>query len=123
VEFDRRLKARGVRATAVHPGNIMTELMRHMTPEALRQMAAQAMADLGPGAELKIKTVPQGAATSVWAAVTAPAELVGGRYCEDCGVAETAEQGGGVRPYALDADHARRLWARSEELVSEQFPA
>jgi NAD(P)-dependent dehydrogenase (short-subunit alcohol dehydrogenase family) len=123
VEFDRRRKARGVRAAAVHPGAIMTELMRHMTPEALQQMAAQAMADMGPGAELKIKTVPQGAATSVWAAVAAPAELVGGRYCEDCRVADVAEQGGGVRPYALDPDRARRLWARSEELVSEEFPA
>jgi len=49
---------------------------------------------------------------------------VGGRYCEDCGVAHPADDANaaaGVRPYAFDAAHAEALWARSEELVGERF--
>ena len=38
VAFDRRYKARGIRAAAVHPGGIQTELGRHMTPELIQQM-------------------------------------------------------------------------------------
>ena len=64
----------------------------------------------------------QGAATSVWAGFVADAETVGGRYCEDCHVAEVVTDPhlrGGVRGYALDADRARGLWAVSEGLVGE----
>jgi hypothetical protein len=70
------------------------------------------------------KTIPQGAATSVWAGFVAPAELVGGLYCEDCHVAELAEGSdirGGVRSYALDPEHAKALWAKSEAMVGEKF--
>lgn len=123
VEFDRRHKARGVRAAAVHPGGIMTELMRHMTPEAFENLKAMAAANAGgDGSAIRVKNVPQGAATSVWTAVVAPADLVGGRYCEDCAVAKVAEQGhAGVRPYAVDPDRAKQLWAKGEELVGERF--
>ena len=125
VEFDRRHKADGVRAVAVHPGGIQTELGRHMTPEdmqALIDSINTATPSDAPGFEWK--TIPQGAATSVWAAVAAPAELVGGLYCEDCHVAELQESGdirGGVRAYALDPEHAKALWAKSEEMVGETF--
>lgn len=126
VEFDRRHKGNGIRATAVHPGGIRTELGRHMTPEAMQQLIdgmnqANAAAGL-PG--FSWKTIPQGAATSVWSGVVAPAEAVGGKYCEDCHVAEIVEgEGvrGGVRPYALDPEHAKALWAKSEALVGEVF--
>ncbi|MDB5445105.1 MAG: short-chain dehydrogenase/reductase [Phenylobacterium sp.] len=120
VEFDRRGKARGVRATAVHPGVIHTELGRYMTPQARQQIVG---ASGGSGAAPAMKTIPQGAATSVWAGVVADAEEVGGRYCEDCHVAALAEgpARGGVRAYALDPDRARALWAKSEELVGERF--
>ena len=125
VEFDRRHKASGVRAVAVHPGGIQTELGRHMTPEAIQALvdSINAANPGGPPA-FEWKTVPQGAATSVWAAVVAPAELVGGLYCEDCHVAEPQESAdirAGVRAYALDADHAKALWAKSEEMVGETF--
>ena len=74
----------------------------------------------------QFKTIPQGAATSVWAAFVAPAEEVGGRYCEDSQVSQVTEGlispvSPGVRPYALDPEHAKALWARSEELVGERF--
>jgi NAD(P)-dependent dehydrogenase (short-subunit alcohol dehydrogenase family) len=125
VEFDRRHRARGVRATAVHPGTIQTELGRHMTPEAVQQLIATINASQAAGAPaFAWKTIPQGAATSVWAGAVAPADAVGGRYCEDCHVAEVIEDPAiraGVRGYALDPDRARALWAKSEELVGERF--
>jgi NAD(P)-dependent dehydrogenase (short-subunit alcohol dehydrogenase family) len=125
VEFDRRHKADGVRAAAVHPGGIHTELGRHMTPQATQQMIASINASQPAGApQFRWKTIPQGAATSVWAGVVAPAEVVGGRYCEDCQVAQIVTDAavrGGVRPYALDPDHAKALWAKSEAMVSERF--
>jgi NAD(P)-dependent dehydrogenase (short-subunit alcohol dehydrogenase family) len=122
VEFDRRHRAAGLRATAVHPGMIQTELGRHMTPEVRAQMTG-ATAARPDAPRVPFKTVPQGAATSVWAGVVAPADEVGGLYCEDCHVAAVTEgqQRGGVRAYALDAERAKALWARSEEMVGERF--
>ncbi|MGA9796041.1 MAG: SDR family NAD(P)-dependent oxidoreductase [Rhizomicrobium sp.] len=126
VEFDRRHKADGVRATAVHPGGIMTELGRHMTQE-LRDAMLKSITDSNKAAgapAFEWKTIPQGAATTVWSGFVAPAEEVGGLYCEDCHVAELQENPqarGGVRAYALDADHAKALWAKSEEMVGEKF--
>jgi NAD(P)-dependent dehydrogenase (short-subunit alcohol dehydrogenase family) len=125
VEFDRRHKGEGVRATAVHPGGIHTELARHMTPEVMQRMVANITASQPPGAPpFTFKTIPQGAATSVWAAVVAPADAVGAQFCEDCHVAEIVDDPafrGGVRPYALDPERAKALWAKSEEMVGERF--
>jgi len=125
VEFDRRHKDKGIRATAVHPGGIQTELARHMQPGHIEQMIESINASRPQGTPpFKFKTVPQGSATSVWAAVVAPADHVGGRYCEDCHIAELAEGEGireGVRSYAIDPENARALWAKSEEMVGEKF--
>jgi NAD(P)-dependent dehydrogenase (short-subunit alcohol dehydrogenase family) len=126
VEFDRRHKQAGIRATAVHPGLIRTELSRHMSAEELRRLVdaineAQASAGVPP---VSYKTVPQGAATTVWSGFVAPAEAVGGLYSEDCHVAELATAAGvrgGVQPYALNPDTAKALWAKSEEMVGEWF--
>jgi NAD(P)-dependent dehydrogenase (short-subunit alcohol dehydrogenase family) len=127
VEFDRRHKTAGIRATAVHPGAIHTELGRHMTPEVLKQlMDSIAASSTGDGPSMSFKTAPQGAATSVWAGFVAPADQVGGRYCEDCHVAETVSVGGfggGVLGYAVDPERAKALWAKSEEMVGERFVA
>ncbi len=126
VEFDRRHKDRGVRATAVHPGGIHTELGRHMSADDTARMIEQINEAnrLSGAAPFEFKTIPQGAATSVWAAVVAKADEVGGRYCEDCHVAALQDDPrarGGVRAYAIDADNAKALWAKSEELVQERF--
>jgi NAD(P)-dependent dehydrogenase (short-subunit alcohol dehydrogenase family) len=125
VEFDRRHKARGVRATAVHPGTIQTELGRHMAPGVLDKLIAEINATQPTDAPpFSWKSVPQGAATSVWAACVADAEAIGGRYCEDCHVADVASAPGlrvGVQPYALDPQRARALWEKSEEWVGERF--
>src|SRR6202790_2919717 len=125
VEFDRRHKASGVRATALHPGAIQTELGRYMTAEVRETLIANINASQPKGAApFSWKSIPQGAATSVWAACVADAEAIGGRYCEDCHVAEVVSVPGlrgGVRPYALDPQRAQALWQKSEELVGERF--
>jgi len=129
VEFDRRHKGRGVRATAVHPGGIRTELDRHMKPGELDELVAKIDADLASRGEppLEFKTIPQGAATSVWAGVVASGSEVGGHYCADCHVVTNVTDGelsvlsDGVRPYALDPERAKSLWAKSEEMVGERF--
>jgi NAD(P)-dependent dehydrogenase (short-subunit alcohol dehydrogenase family) len=126
VEFDRRHNGRGVRATAVHPGGIRTELARHLPDGTVEKMIEQINANRPEGeAAFEWKTVPQGAATSVWAGVVAPADEVGGRYGEDCQVSELTDEGMnarvGVRAYALDPDRAKALWAKSEEMVGERF--
>jgi NAD(P)-dependent dehydrogenase (short-subunit alcohol dehydrogenase family) len=127
VEFDRRHKGDGVRATAVHPGGIRTELSRHMKPDALQAMMDRLNTERTAAGKpaYSFKTVPQGAATTVWAGVVASAADVGGRYCEDCHVAELVGvddiMAGGVRAYALDPEHAKALWAKSEEMVGERF--
>jgi NAD(P)-dependent dehydrogenase (short-subunit alcohol dehydrogenase family) len=126
VEFERRHRERGIHATAIHPGGIKTELSRHLTQEATERLIAtinEAQKAHG-GPAFTYKSVPQGAATSVWAAAVAPAEDIGGRYCEDCHVAAIQDgEGirGGVRPYALDPERAKALWAKSEEMVRERF--
>jgi NAD(P)-dependent dehydrogenase (short-subunit alcohol dehydrogenase family) len=123
VAFDARHRARGVRAAAVHPGSIPTELGRYMDPKVIQQMTDQRNAAARAGGA-GFKTVAQGAATSVWAAV-APAETVGGKYCMDCQVADLVDDSsalrGGVRPYAIDPAHAEALWTLSERMVGETF--
>ena len=124
VEFDRRHKAAGIRAAAVHPGGIRTELDRHLPDGELERLLADINKHRPANDPYQFKTIPQGAATSVWAGVRAPADLVGGLYCEDCHVAEPEEGPGimgGVRHYALDGEHAKALWAKSEALVDERF--
>jgi hypothetical protein len=84
---------------------------------------------LGPAKNAAIaaydwKTVPQGAATSIWAGFVASADEIGARYCEDCHVAEVMDDPSaktGVRSYALDPERAKALWAKGEEMVGEHF--
>jgi NAD(P)-dependent dehydrogenase (short-subunit alcohol dehydrogenase family) len=126
VEFDRRHKGNGIRATAVHPGGIQTELSRHIGEEGINQLVERINAATRAAGEpdFKFKTIPQGAATSVWAGAVAAADEVGGRYCEDCHVAAIepdATKRAGVKPYALNPETAKRLWTKSEEMVGERF--
>lgn len=132
VGLDRRGAARGVRAFAVHPGAILTDLGRHMTAED-RQASGLTAAD-GPGTVPAgrsvteggdFKNAEQGAATSVWCAAHPQAAGLGGVYCQDCDVAPVlppeAPGKAGVRPYAIDPDAAERLWALSEQLTGVRF--
>ena len=99
-----------------------------MEADELDSLVAQINAQLAANGQppFQWKTIPQGAATSVWAAFVAPAEKVGGRYCENCQVSEISDGlispvSPGVRSYALDRERAKALWAKSEEMVSERF--
>jgi NAD(P)-dependent dehydrogenase (short-subunit alcohol dehydrogenase family) len=110
VLFTVALAARGVAAFAVHPGEILTGLARHLSDAELKAM--------GVGTKT-LKTVEQGAATTVWAATSPLLDGRSGLYCEDADVAEVLEGRAdhGVRPYALDPEAAERLWALSEARV------
>ncbi len=129
VELDRRHGSRGIRATAVHPGGVETELGRHMDPATREAQRAKLQSAAAGGAwNFVRKNVQQGAATSIWAGIVADANAVGGRYCEDCGVAQTVPphvsvgpMGPGVAAYAVDPVRARTLWQISETLVGERF--
>jgi NAD(P)-dependent dehydrogenase (short-subunit alcohol dehydrogenase family) len=118
VAFDARHAGDGVRAFAVHPGTIVTELGRHLQPEDLDDLRSRL-----PGGRMIFKSVEAGAATSVWAATSRELDGRGGLYLEDCGVAQVVDEPGtgGVLRYAVDPARAEALWARSEKLVGESF--
>lgn len=125
VEFDRRHRARGIRATSLMPGVAQTGLASHLSPDDLDVLGKRIAAELGTsGQGFTFKTIPQVAATSVWAAVVAEPDAIGGRYCQDCQVAPVDNAPGirfGAMAHALDPERARQLWAKSEELVGERF--
>lgn len=130
LELDRRHAAAGVQAYAVHPGVILTELGRHMTPADFEWMAERARRRGPEDAEtaaddtmpFTFKSVEAGAATSVWAATSAELDAHGGAYLEDCAVAEVVDDdraANGVAPWAADPEQASRLWELSLRLVGE----
>ena len=130
VAFDRHHRGNGIRAAAVHPGGIQTELDRHLDPVHVQKMLEQMNKQLASEgkAPFRLKTIPQGAATSVWAAVVAPADEVGGKYCENCHVSKVVPDdvtitavSEGLRAYAVDPTNAEALWKKSEEMVGESF--
>ena len=125
VGFDERHKDRGIRAAAVHPGVIPTDLSRYTDPEQLEAaIAAMQEEHVALGNEPFVpKNTEQGAATSVWVAFVADGNEIGGKYCEDCGVSPVldGENVGafapGVFPYALDSQRADALWSRASQMV------
>ncbi|HWB98563.1 MAG TPA: oxidoreductase [Bryobacteraceae bacterium] len=134
VELDRRGESKGVRAFALHPGAIATDLGRYLTAEDLRSFGITS--DLKPGSVPlgqsvaeggEFKTVEQGAATSVWCATSPQLAGMGGVYCENSDVAPVIQgeppQKSGVAPWAVDAEIAKRLWPLSEELTGVPFAA
>ncbi|UOQ52762.1 SDR family NAD(P)-dependent oxidoreductase [Hymenobacter cellulosivorans] len=131
LELDNRAKAAGVRAYAVHPGNIWgTELLREAPLEILQQFGFyDAQGQEVPEVIAALKTIPQGAATTAWCATSPLLNDLGGVYCEDVDVASLAlgegfsegVQSAGVMPYSVDAAAAKRLWSLSEELTGIRF--
>jgi NAD(P)-dependent dehydrogenase (short-subunit alcohol dehydrogenase family) len=122
VGFSRRYADQGITANSLMPGAIMTNLQRHMSEQDLTSMgwadAAQQKTVMAGW-----KTIEQGAATSVWAAVAPELAGRGGLYLDDCAIARpwtgSAEVPSGYYlPYAVDPDHAERLWSLSEQLVT-----
>ncbi len=118
VELQRRFGSEGIDAFAVHPGAIHTDLGRHISG-AVRERMGQMIAAQSADQPISWKTIPQGAATSVWAAVDPDLEGRGGVYCEDLTVAEVVDEvpfaGGGVLARAVSPERATRLWTLSEQ--------
>ena len=121
VALDPRGEAHGVRAFAVHPGAILTDLMRFMPEDEIR-----AAVDNSNTISI-LKTPEQGAATSIWCGTSPQLEGMGGVYCEDCDIAVAVPadypQPRGVRPWAIDPELAERLWTKSEEWTGVRLPA
>ena len=114
VELDRRGAADGVRSFAVHPGRIRTRLSRHMDRADAAALMARARRNRqqGRGRGMpSFKSIPAGAATTVWAAAAPELDGRGGLYCSDCAVSKAA-------PHARDPGDAARLWSLTEELLA-----
>ncbi len=119
VEATRRWAADGIFANAVNPGGVATGLQRDFTDAQKASLAAAEAAGI-----FRYKTIGQGAATSVVAAVAPEFARTGGHYLDDAREAytvpddaELADHPHGVKEWALDPDLARRLWSVSAELT------
>src|SRR5690606_1019235 len=126
LELDNRAKAANVRAYSLHPGSINgTELAREAPLELLQKMGfCDAAGNIFPEVAASLKTIPQGAATTVWCASSPILEHIGGVYCEDTEIATLALDArptNGVKPYSLNENFARQLWTLSEELTGISF--
>ena len=118
----RRLADDGVLAYSVHPGGIMTNLGRHLDDDLMNQMldrAKERAAKSGESGGMQFKSIPQGAATQVWAA-TSP-DVIGhsGTYLADCGLGVEGGNIGrnGFEAYIADESRADALWTISEQLL------
>lgn len=118
VHLDSLGRDAGIRAFSLHPGKILTNLVRHLHNS---EMADNGWVDEhGTLVDPTFKTPEQGAATQVWAATSPDLVGLGGVYCEDCDIAGPAPDSGemeGVRPWAADPTEAARLWTLSAELT------
>ena len=123
VALDSIGQRQNVRAFAVHPGGIVTDLLRHMPKaqiEAYHIIDAAGKPIIDP--ENNKKTPQQGAATTVWCATSPQLEGMGGVYRADCDIAgalpsDDSTELHGVRPRAIDPVAAGRLWQLSERLT------
>jgi NAD(P)-dependent dehydrogenase (short-subunit alcohol dehydrogenase family) len=124
IHLDEIGKPLGIRAFAVHPGGIKTPLQRHLT---LEEQIAMGWIDKDGNINPLFKSVEEGAATSVWCAVSPLLDGEGGVYCEDCNIAAFWEEGmhpyTAVRPHAVDREKAAALWVASEQMTGVSFPA
>lgn len=126
LELDHRAKAFGVRAYSLHPGSIGgTELGREAPLELFVKMGfCDEKGTVFPEVAASLKTIPQGASTTVWCATSPLLINIGGVFCEDTDIAALALEEGmsaGVKTYSLDATNARLLWELSEKLTGIPF--
>jgi len=125
-ELDNRAKVFNVRSYSLHPGSIHgTELGREASMELFQKMGFyDEKGNMKPEVLASLKTVPQGAATTVWAATSALLDNIGGVYCEDADIAEINNEqtfSAGVKTYSLDEASAHKLWTLSEKLTGITF--
>lgn len=117
----------GIRAFSVHPGGVITDLIRYMSTAEVRAYGVldeHGRPIIDPTRNMKAPE--QGAATSVWCATSRQLEGLGGVYCENCDIAVAVPGDStelrGVRPWAVNREFARELWNLSEKLVGMSFP-
>lgn len=134
--LDERGKKFNIRAYSLHPGSVYgTDLGREEPIDLYIQMGTHDKdGKIKPEVEAKLKTIPQGAATTVWCATSPLLKNIGGVYCENCDIAEI-DLGQiehrydepatirGVQPYSIDRENAERLWKLSEEMLGFTFGA
>ncbi|NDI99194.1 SDR family NAD(P)-dependent oxidoreductase [Flavobacterium sp. LaA7.5] len=134
VELAERGKKHGINAYSVHPGAVKdTDLGREASVELFQQLGmCDAEGNILPELEAKLKTIEQGAATTIWCAINPSLQNVSGVYCENCDVA-VMDNGDiqhiyndpntlyGVKPYAVDYENAKKLWTLSEEMTGITF--
>jgi len=126
MELDNRAKEYNIRSYALCPGAVgETELSRE-APLGLFQKLGYVDSEGRLLREVKesLKTIPQGAATTVWCATSPLLEGLGGVYCENVDVALLSSEVsviGGVKAYSLDETNAKRLWNLSEEMTGLKF--
>lgn len=127
LELDSRAKEFNVRAYSVHPGNVGgTDLAREADLELFKKLGILDDAgNIHPEVAASLKTIPQGAATTVWCATSPMLNDLGGVYCEDVNIAELDIQnksaGNGVLPNSLDENNAKKLWKLSETMTGVEF--
>jgi NAD(P)-dependent dehydrogenase (short-subunit alcohol dehydrogenase family) len=134
VALDKKARKFNVRAYSLHPGSVFgTDLGREEPIDLFIQIGTHdENGKIKPEVEAQLKTIPQGAATTVWCATTPLLENIGGVYCENCDIAEI-DNGQiehrfddpstirGVQPYSIDKENAERLWKLSEEILRMKF--
>lgn len=126
MELDNRARKSNVRVYSVHPGSIGgTELGREAPLELFQKMGfLDTDGTMLPEVAAALKTVPQGAATTVWCATSPLLNNIGGVYCEDADIAPLAtdlSNPHGVNPYSLDKASAKELWALTEKMTGIKF--
>ncbi|WP_158860576.1 SDR family NAD(P)-dependent oxidoreductase [Lunatibacter salilacus] len=126
LELDNRAKEFGVRAYSLHPGSIGgTELGREAPLELFVKMGfCDEQGNVMPEVAASLKTIPQGASTTIWCATSPQLHNIGGVYCEDNDIAPLAsdtEMSNGVKRYSLDEAKAKRLWELGEKLTGLKF--
>ncbi|MBZ4044768.1 SDR family NAD(P)-dependent oxidoreductase [Flavobacterium hibisci] len=126
VELDNRAKKFGVRAYSLHPGSIKdTELAREAPLELFVKMGfCDEKGNILPEVAASLKTIPQGASTTIWCATSPQLNNIGGVFCEDtdiAGLSSGQEVSGGVKRYSLDETNAKKLWQLSEKLTGIKF--
>ena len=123
LELDNRIKAYHIRAYSLHPGSIGgTELGREASVELFQKIGfLDAEGNMLPEVAARLKSIPQGAATTIWCATSPLLDHIGGVYCEDADIAPLASEESigiyGVQPYALDETNAKKLWDLSEQMT------
>ncbi len=127
LELDNRAKAFNVRAYSLHPGSIGgTELGREASLELFQKMGfLDENGAMRPEVAARLKTIPQGAATTIWCATSPQLDTIGGVYCEDTDIAPLASEASvgsyGVELYSLDESNAKKLWNLSEQMTGTSF--